>query len=209
MLSTNKKSVLSEFDEAILVATYPNASKEELAEIKTTYAEQLSINENRREELNDVLQSNQSQTGTTTVDAVVAEGHMFGTSRGNVHDLPNLKDSGNNVFTRFQTLSANQSVWAACQMSSIKAGTVWVTAKLGPTPGSDNHVVVYKATWLNPTPTIIGSIKVTQPNSAAKGHKYIIGATEADYRYLIVGTASTDSTTTPSEIMVDTIGVDY
>jgi hypothetical protein len=58
-------------------------------------------------------------------------------------------------------------------------------------------------------PTLIGSIRVTQPNSAAKGHKYIIGTTEADYNYLIIGTASTNSTTTPSEIIIDAIGVDY
>jgi hypothetical protein len=212
VLSTNnnKKIILSEFDEAILSATNPNASKEELSTIKAAYTEQLSLNEACRAKLQDTLPSNQSRT-FTTVDAVVGEGHMFGTSKGHAYDLPNLKTSNNddNVFARFQTLAANQSIWAACQMSIVKAGVVWVTAKLGPNPGLDNYVVVYKATWLNPIPTIIGSVKVTQPNSAAKGHTYVIGTTEADYKYLIVGAASTNSTTTPSEIMIDTIGVDY
>jgi hypothetical protein len=149
MLSTSNQSVLSEFDESILVATYPNASKKELAEIKATYVEQLLINEKRREELKNVLPDNQSQTGTTTIDAIVAEGHMFGTSKGIVHDVPNLREDTNNSsndFARFQTLSANQSVWVACQMSSVKAGTVWVTAKLGSNSESDNYVVVYNTT---------------------------------------------------------------
>jgi len=69
--------------------------------------------------------------------------------------------------------------------------------------------LVYKATWLNPIPTLVGSIKVTQPNNATQAQTYIIGTTEADYKYLIVGTASTNPTTTPSEILIDTIGVDY
>ncbi|MDR0460310.1 MAG: hypothetical protein LBH62_02570 [Nitrososphaerota archaeon] len=204
----NKKVILPEFDEAVIVATNPKASAEELSKIKTEYAEQLLINEARRAELKGTLQPNPSRT-YTTVDAVVGEGHMFGTTKGSVHDPPNLKDKNSTVFTRFQTLAANQSIWAACQMSSDKAGTVWVNAKLGPNAGPDNYVVVYKATWLNPIPTLIGSIKVTQPNSATKAQTYVIGTTEADYKYLIVGTASTNPTTTPSEILIDTIGVDY
>jgi hypothetical protein len=213
-LSTNnnnnnsKKIILSEFDEAILVATNPNDSEEELAKIKTTYTEQLVRNETHRAEVQDTLPSSQSRT-YTTVETVICEGHMFGTTKGNVYDLPNLKAKYNNAFARFQTLAANQSTWVACQMSSIKAGTVWVNAKLGPNPGTENYVVVYKATWLNPKPTLIGSIKITQPNSAENGQTYVIGTTEADYKYLIIGTASTNSTTTPSDIMIDTIGVDY
>jgi hypothetical protein len=214
MLSSNgsdvKRVILSEYDEAILAVTNPNAAVDELLKIKAVYAEQLAVNESRRAELKDSLSASKSRA-FTVVDAVVGEGHMFGTNKGNAQDLQNLKatDGSSGVFARFQTLTANQSVWAACQMSGVKAGTVWVSAKLGPNAGSDNYVVVYKATWLNPIPILVGSIKVTQPNSAVNSQIYVVGTTDADYKYLIVGTASINPATTPSDIMVDTIGVDY
>ncbi|MDR2699729.1 MAG: hypothetical protein LBC12_02800 [Nitrososphaerota archaeon] len=209
-MATNKKIVLPDLIEAELIATNPGINAEKLEELKAKVAEQLAINKKREAELNDISQPKLRLT-TAFVSSYIGTYVFPGTSAGTLNNGTNLQGPPNGMYADFYTAyPPAKSIFAIVTMtvSLNRAVDIYIYAKKGVNAGPANYVKVYyspdnMANW-----HLVGQVLVTTANNAASPGKYLMGSAPP-FTHLMVGTASMDSTTSPSHILVDTMVMEY
>jgi hypothetical protein len=211
-MSTNKKIVLPEHIEKLLVGLNSHASAEKLEEIMAKAAEQIEKNKKLMTQLKDVPFS--QTRAYTTVDTVSSTDYILsGTNFGYIGYRDRLKGSADNSFAQFLAdyyppPGVPQSAFALCTMTAAEEGTLWVVAKMGPGNASTGNYVSVVGSYDQSTWYYIGDAKVTQPNNASNGYNYVIGSVP-DFPYYLVGTAAMGGANPDSNILVDAMGVTY
>jgi hypothetical protein len=210
-MSTNKKIVLPEHIEKMLVGLNSGSSAEKLAELKAKAVEQIERNEKLVTELKD-KPFNQTRAYTPPVAYILPPVVISGNTSGTVSNPENALGVADGLFARFQAVynpsqNMGQSIFIRYIMSSAVAGTLCVVAKRGPSSTSGNQLIIYGSNDLFSSWNYIGTVQVTQPNSSSF-YNYTIGWVPA-YRFIMIGTAAMGGSATDSDILVDAFGVIY
>ncbi|MCL2291565.1 MAG: hypothetical protein FWC30_00640 [Candidatus Bathyarchaeota archaeon] len=184
----------------------PTASEDKLEALRALCVAQLATNEKRKAELSESAQPKQLR-GTAYVDTYISSGPLEGTVAGSISNGANLKGAPNNTFAAFSTTYSSpsgQSIYAKCSMTSSNAGDVYVRAKKSGT-GSANYAIVFRSSdWLSWI--FVGYTLVSDTSSS--GTDYWVGRTPAQ-EWLACGTSSMSTTTSPSNIEIDSMRLDY
>jgi hypothetical protein len=211
-MSTDKKIVLPEDIEKLLVGMNSSASAEKLEELRANVAELMEKNKKLATELKGFSPLNQTRAYTVAEAFILPPMYLGGTNIGYVSNPENALGVADGSGARFQAVynpsqNIGQSIFIRYVMGIAVAGTLWVVAKRGPSSTSGNQLIIYGSNDPINGWNYIGTVQVTQPNSSSF-YNYTIGWVPA-YRFYLVGTAAMGGSAPDSDILVDALGVTY
>ncbi|MDR0460922.1 MAG: hypothetical protein LBH62_05760 [Nitrososphaerota archaeon] len=180
MTINNKKDVERIIVKPVVLPANPECNLEDFSEIKILGSLQIAYSKEHA-----IHEQNVSQHKELRATNVVAVGSNFTippTTLGTVSDAPRLVGVSDGSFARFQatgTSATPKMALVICDMGSLRTGSVWVRARLGPGANTsvNNYVVVWAVNSLNsPTATqqVGGAYPVTA-SSTSTGTWYSIG----------------------------------
>jgi hypothetical protein len=209
-MSTNKKFILPEIVEIGLTVMNPNASEKELSVLKAMAVEQIAFNERRAEELKADFPPTRRMT-TAFVQDYIGYGSIGGKTTGPPPtNGSNIKGPPNGAYAQFYTTCPPATaMYAICTMTATsRTADVYAYAKKGPSAKSSSDVIVYASNNNMTSWFYVGTATVTTATAAPSSGKYFIGSTLA-FTHIAVGTATLSPSTSPSDILVDTIVTEF